>query len=314
MRIFRRKERLMGNRFILGVVGEDEELANQALEEAVNEIKRIEALFTTFNDSSITNQINQKSGKSAVKVPEEFLQLMVRAEKISNLTEGAFDLSYGSLDKDFWNFNREMTQLPHPKDAKKAVELINFKNIELNSAEKTVFLKKEGMRIGFGGIGKGYAADQAKKLLIAKGFENGIVNASGDLCCWGKDENGNDWKITLANPDAPEEIIAQIPLKNYAVATSGTYEKFVWIEGKKYSHTIDPKTGYPVKGVKSVTVLAPFAELADALTTPVAVMGIQDGLNMLNQLNGIAAVIIDDQNNLYTTKNLNSKIFEPEKI
>ena len=309
MKIFRRQAHLMGNRFVLGVVGNNESKAEEALHLAVEEIKRIEALLSTYLENSIINQVNQMAGKQPVKVPQEVFQLIQRAQKISDLTDGAFDLSYGSLDKRFWNFDLKMTQLPNPTDAKASVELINFKNIELNLDNQSVFLKNVGMRIGFGGIGKGYAADRAKKVLIDLGFENGLVNASGDLCAWGKDENGEAWKIALSNPDAPTEAIAEIPLNDYAVATSGTYEKFVWIDGIKYSHTIHPKTGFPVRGIKSVTVIAPFAELADALTTPVAVMGVEAGMHLLNQLNGIAGVVIDDDNRLFVTENLNKKAF-----
>lgn len=310
MKIFRRQEHLMGNRFVLGVVGENQKKADDALALAVKEIQRIESLFSTYQENSIINEINRNAGKKPIKVSEEVFQLIRRAQKISNLTDGAFDLSYGSLDTNFWNFNQQMTQLPNSVDAQKSVDLINFRNIELDDNSLSVLLKKEGMRIGFGGIGKGYAADRAKQVLKQTGFENGLVNASGDLCAWGKDEKGEDWKIALSNPDAPLDVLAEIPLRNYAVATSGTYEKFVWIDGVKYSHTINPKTGFPVHGIKSVSVIAPFAELADALTTPVAVMGVEAGMNLLNQLNGIAAVVIDDQNKIYTTKNLHINVFE----
>lgn len=306
MRIFRRQDHLMGNRFVLGVVGEDQMKADNALNLAVEEIKRIERLFSTYQEDSLINKINQQAGISPVKVTEEVFQLTQRANKISDLTDGAFDLTYGSLDKDFWNFNQQMTSLPDFKKAEKAVELINFKNIELNPEESSIYLRKAGMRIGFGGIGKGYAADRAKYILNHQGFENGLVNASGDLCAWGRDEYGEDWKIALAHPDAPEQVLAEIPLRNYAVATSGTYEKFVWIGGIKYSHTIHPKTGYPVRGTKSVTVIAPFAELADALTTPIAVMGVEAGMHLLNQLNGVAGIVVTDDNQLFTTNNLQS--------
>lgn len=313
MKIFRRQEHLMGNRFVLGVVGDKESKALEALQLAVDEIKRVEALFSTYQENSIINQINLKAGIEAVEVPEEVFQLIKRAQKISDLTDGAFDLTYGSLDKNFWNFNVKMKELPKPANAKEAVALINYKNIQLDAENRKVFLLEKGMRIGFGGIGKGYAADRAKQVLKGIGFENGIVNASGDLCAWGTDEKGETWKIALSNPDAPTEAIAEIPLQNYAVATSGTYEKFVWIDGVKYSHTIHPKTGYPVRGTKSVTVIAPFAELADALTTPIAVMGVEAGLHLLNQLNGVAGVVIDDDNRLYVTENLNKKAFAPNK-
>lgn len=313
MKIFRRQEHLMGNRFVLGVVGDKESKALEALQLAVDEIKRVEALFSTYQENSIINQINLKAGIEAVEVPEEVFQLIKRAQKISDLTDGAFDLTYGSLDKNFWNFNVKMKELPKPANAKEAVALINYKNIQLDAENRKVFLLEKGMRIGFGGIGKGYAADRAKQVLRELGFENGIVNASGDLCAWGTDEKEETWKIALSNPDAPTEAIAEIPLQNYAVATSGTYEKFVWIDGVKYSHTIHPKTGYPVRGTKSVTVIAPFAELADALTTPIAVMGVEAGLHLLNQLKGVAGVVIDDDNRLYVTENLNKKAFAPNK-
>lgn len=312
MKIFRQQEHLMGNRFVLGVVGDKESKALEALQWAVDEIKRIESLFSTYQENSIINQVNNAAGEQAINVPEEVFHLIQRAQKISDLTDGAFDLTYGSLDKNLWNFNQHMKELPKPQNAQEAVALINYKNIELDAQTCSVFLKQKGMRMGFGGIGKGYAADRAKQVLKTAGFENGIVNASGDLCAWGLDEKQEPWKIALSNPDAPAEVLAEIPLQNYAVATSGTYEKFVWIEGVKYSHTIHPKTGYPVRGTKSVTVIAPFAELADALTTPIAVMGVEAGMHLLDQLQGVAGVVIDDDNRIFTTKNLNKKVFDPK--
>jgi thiamine biosynthesis lipoprotein len=297
----------MGNRFDLGVVGDDEVKANQALGKAIIEIKRIEALLSTYQSDSQINQVNEKAGISPVKVDEEVFNLVERAQRISELTQGAFDLSYGSLDKSFWNFDQNMKQLPSKELAKNAVHLINFKNIILNRANGTVFLVEKGMRIGFGGIGKGYAADQAKKMLVDEGFMNGIVNASGDMCAWGKRADGEDWTVGLSNPDFPRDILSEFSLNDSAVATSGNYEKFVIIDGQKYSHTIHPKTGFPIHGIKSVTVFAPFAELADALTTPIAVMGVEIGLHLMNQMNGVACIIIDDMNQVFSTKNIHEK-------
>jgi thiamine biosynthesis lipoprotein len=176
--------------------------------------------------------------------------------------------------------------------------------IELDPQAKTIFLKKKGMRIGFGGIGKGYAADQAKQLLVGLGYENGLVNASGDMCAWGFRTDGNPWHVGIVDPDHPKEVLADFDLVNAAVATSGTYEKFVLIDGKRYSHTIHPKTGLPVQGIKSVSVLAPFAELADALTTPIAVMGVEVGLDLVNQLQGVTCVIVDDENQIHQAKHI----------
>jgi len=307
MRLFQRNELLMGNRFDLGVVGDDEVKANQALEKVIIEIKRIEALLSTYQSDSQINQVNEKAGISPVKVDEEVFNLVERAQRISELTQGAFDLSYGSLDKSFWNFDQNMKQLPSKELAKNAVHLINFKNIILDRTSGTVFLVEKGMRIGFGGIGKGYAADQAKKLLVKEGFMNGVVNASGDMCAWGKRADGEDWTVGISNPDFPRDILSEFSLNDSAVATSGNYEKFVIIDGQKYSHTIHPKTGFPIHGIKSVTVFAPFAELADVLTTPIAVMGVEIGLHLMNQMNGVACIIIDDMNQVFSTKNIHEK-------
>ena len=307
MQLFQRNELLMGNRFDLGVVGDDEVKANQALEKAIIEIKRIEALLSTYQANSQINQVNSNAGISPVKVDEEVFNLVERAQRISELTQGAFDLSYGSLDKSLWNFDQNMKQLPSKELAKNAVHLINFKNILLDRANETIFLAKKGMRIGFGGIGKGYAADQAKKVLVGLGFTDGIVNASGDMCAWGKRADGEDWTVGISNPDFPRDILSEFSLNDSAVATSGNYEKFVLIDGQKYSHTIHPKTGFPMQGIKSVTVFAPFAELADALTTPIAVMGVEVGLHLMNQMKGVACIIIDDANQVFSTKNIHEK-------
>ena len=168
----------------------------------------------------------------------------------------------------------------------------------------TVFLKEEGMRIGFGGIGKGYAAEMAKRLLQRLGVKSGIVNASGDLTAWGFQPDGKAWTIGIVNPNFSGKIFSYMNITDLAVATSGNYEKFVMIDGMKYSHTINPKTGLPVRGIKSVTIITPNAEIADAMATPVTIMGIQAGLDMINQIKDIEAIVIDDNDVIYTTKNL----------
>lgn len=300
----------MGNRFDLAVVGSNELDARAALEKAVLEIQRIEQLLSTYRPDSQTNQINEMAGISPVIVDAEVFELIQRAQRISDLTQGAFDLTYGSMDKSLWNFDQKMTQLPSPELAKKSVQLIDYQQVELDIHNKSVFLKKKGMRLGFGGIGKGYAADRAKALLVTLGFQHGLVNASGDLCAWGNKENGKPWSIGVVHPDQSDQIIAHFDLKNSSVATSGNYEKFVVIDGKKYSHTIDPNTGYPIQGIKSVTVFAPFAELADALTTPIAVMGVSIGLDLINQIPGLGCVVIDDDNQVFYSESIKRQQLE----
>jgi thiamine biosynthesis lipoprotein len=302
--LHRRVLRLMGNRFEISVLGDDELWANNLIESAISEIRRIERLLTTFNESSQTNLINANAGIKPAKVDKEVFNLLLRSIRISNLTQGAFDISYGSIDKRLWNFDKTMTALPDSATAKKMVRLINYKNIILDREATTVFLKEKGMRIGFGGIGKGYAADRARLVLEQNGVVGGVVNAAGDLTTWGTQPNGKPWTVGIADPNTRQHPFSFLDISNMAVATSGNYEKFVTIDGKRYSHTIDPKTGLPVTGIKSVTIICASAELADALATPVTVMGIKAGLDLINQMKNIACIIIDDNNKLYTSKNI----------
>jgi len=295
----------MGNRFEITVVADNEHWATDRIDEAVAEIRRIENLLTTFNENSQTNLINRNAGIRPVKVDKEVFDIIQRSKRISSITQGAFDISYGSVDKTLWNFDKTMTSLPDAATAKKLVKLINYQNILLDETESTVFLKEKGMRIGFGGIGKGYAAERAKLMLKQGGVESGIVNAAGDLTAWGHQPNGKDWTIGIADPDATHHPFSYLAITDMAVATSGNYEKFVVIDGKKYSHTIDPKTGLPVTGIKSVTIISPNAEIADAMATPVMIMGIKVGLNIINQVKGLACIIIDDNDKIYTSKNIN---------
>ncbi|WP_255068663.1 FAD:protein FMN transferase [Lacihabitans sp. LS3-19] len=294
----------MGNRFAITVSDKDAKNAESNIDKAVAEISRIENLLTTFSENSQTFRINQNAGIMPVELDSEVFSLIERAGRISKLTDGAFDLSYGSLDKSLWNFDKNMTSLPDIETAKNNVRLINYRNIILDKTNQTVFLKDKGMRIGFGGIGKGFAADRAAQLLKKLGVESGIVNASGDLITWGNNINGQPWTISLAHPDLPTKAFSELNISNLAVATSGNYEKFVIIDGKKYSHTIDPKTGLPISGIKSVSIICPIAELADALATPVTILGVEKGLDLINQMNNVACVIIDDHNFVYKSDNI----------
>jgi thiamine biosynthesis lipoprotein len=293
----------MGNTFSFNVVHDDEQKAQALIDKAIAEIQRIERLLTTFNDGSQTNQINLNAGIQPVKVDPEVFELIERSIRISNLTQGAFDITYGSIDKSLWNFDRAMTSLPDAAVAKRMVYLIDYRNIILDHVDYSVMLKNKGMRIGFGGIGKGYAADRGKSILQRSGVKSGIVNASGDLTAWGAQHDGTPWQISIADPDTKTPFTS-FPLHNMSVATSGSYEKFAMINGKRYSHTIDPKTGLPATGIKSVTVISPIAELSDALATPVTVMGVVPALHMINQMKGVACIIIDDDNVVHTSRNI----------
>lgn len=305
--VHKRILKLMGNRFEISVVSDNEEWAHSRIDMAVAEIARIERLLTTYNEESQINQINAMAGIAPVMVDKEVFDLISRSVRISALTQGAFDITYGSIDKSLWNFDVNMTALPDKETALNSVRLINYQNIELDAENATVFLKEKGMRIGFGGIGKGYAADRAKLVLQQAGVSNGIVNAAGDLVTWGNQPDGRPWTIAIADPDKADKPFSAVNISNMAVATSGNYAKYAVIDGKRYSHTIDPKTGLPVSGIKSVTIICPSAEFADAMATPVTVMGAQVGLHLINQLQHVACIIVTDDNKVFTSKNINIK-------
>ena len=302
---FKKSCKLMGNHFELTVVAGDEKWAHERIAAGVSEIQRIERLLTTFSDDSETNLINQNAGEKPVIVSAETFNLIERSLRISQITQGAFDITYGSIDKRLWNFDQNMTSLPDKETAKNMVRLINYRKVILDREKCTVFLKEKGMRIGFGGIGKGYAAERAKLVMKQQGVESGVVNASGDLTAWGLQPDGKPWTIGIANPDAKHEVFSYMSITDMAVATSGNYEKFVMIDGKKYSHTINPRTGLPITGIKSVTIITTNAEIADAMATPVMIMGISTGLHMIDQIKDIEAVIIDDHDRMYTSRNIN---------
>lgn len=295
----------MGNRFELSVVAESEQWAAEMIDAGIEEIKRIERLLTTFSDDSETNKVNANAGIKPMAVSRETFELVKRSIVISKVTQGAFDITYGSIDKRLWNFDKDMTSLPDKATAKKMVRLINYRNITLDEDNCTIFLRERGMRIGFGGIGKGYAAERAKFIMKQQGVTSGVVNASGDLNTWGLQPGGKKWTIGIANPDASHQVFSYLNISDLAVATSGNYEKFIMIDGKKYSHTINPRTGLPVTGIKSVTIITTNAEIADAMATPVTIMGVYAGLDLINQMKDIEAIIIDDDDKLYTSKNIN---------
>jgi len=302
--VFKRACKLMGNRFELTVVATNERWANTKIDAGIAEIQRIEKLFTTFSDDSETNLINSNAGIMPVKVSPETFNLIKRSLRISEVTQGAFDITYGSIDKRLWNFDQTMTALPDQETARQMVRLINYRNVILDDENCTVFLKEKGMRIGFGGIGKGYAAERAKQVMKEQGVQSGVVNASGDLTAWGLQPDGNPWTVGIANPDSSHDVFSYINITGLAVATSGNYEKFVTINGRRYSHTINPLTGLPVTGIKSVTIITTNAEIADAMATPVMIMGVRAGLDLIDQMRDIEAVIIDDDNRMYTSKNI----------
>ena len=307
--IFKKKQSLLGSPFEITVVAVDSIQGNQFADLAIAEVKRIENLISDWIPTTQISKVNQNAGIAPVKVDQEVFDLVERAKKISKLTSGAFDISYASMDK-IWKFDGSMKEMPSPEAIKKSVERVGFENIILNSKDTTIFLKNKGMKLGLGGIGQGYIADKIKALLQEKGCSSGLVNVSGDINTWGKQPNGQFWTVGIINPLNKNKVFATFPLDDSAVETSGSYEKYVSFNGKRYSHIIDPRTGYPATGIISVSVFAKQTELADALATGIFVLGIEVGLDLINQLNGIECIIVDEKGTIHVSKNIDIKKYQ----
>lgn len=304
----KRKLYMLGSPFEMTVVAKDTIQGNIYIDMAVAEVKRIENLISDWIPTTQISQVSKNSGIQPVKVDKEVYDLVERAIKVSQLTSGAFDISYASMDK-IWKFDGSMKAMPTPEAIKQSVARIGYQKIVLDAKAQTIYLKEKGMKLGLGGIGQGYIADKIKDLLLSKGCTSGIVNVSGDINAWGNQTTGKPWTVAIVNPMNKNKVFATFPLENSSVETSGSYEKFVVFDGKRYSHIIDPRTGYPAQGVVSVSVFAKQTEIADALATGIFVLGVDVGLNLVNQLKGIGCIIVDDKGEIHTSKNIDIKKF-----
>jgi thiamine biosynthesis lipoprotein len=297
--IFRRKARLMGDQFEISVVGKDAMWAEDRIDDAIAEINRVEKLLSTFSDDSSINEINRNAGIKPVKADPETFRLIDRSLQISKLTHGAFDITYYAGDKDLPALENSGTT-----SVKTVVSRVNYRNVVLDAGEQTVFLKEEGMRIGFGANCKGYAADRARYVLQMNGVSSGVINSGGDLLTWGAQPDNEAWTIATADPNQKDHHFANINISNMAVAKSVNTEKFTASINKKYPGTTVAKKGFQVSGIKSVSMISPSAELADSMATPLMSIGINAGLYLINQLNQIACIIVDDHDRVYTSKDV----------
>ena len=305
--------KLMGSRYEITAVAEDTVKAKIGIDAAIAEIRRIENIISTHIETSETSEINRNAGIKPVKVSKELFDLIQRCIKISDLTDGAFDISWAAMEG-VWVFDSKHNNIPADSVVQKAFNKVGYKNIILDKENQSVFLKEKGMRIGFGAIGQGFSANKGRDKMIEVGITSGIVNASGEVLTFGKQADGTNWKIGISNPDRKEKAYAWLEVSEMCIATSGNYEKFFDIDGRRYSHIINPKTGYPVEGVKSVTIICADAELADALATSVFVLGEKAGINLINQLKGVDCIIVNNNNEKISSKNLNLNYYQPNEI
>ena len=296
----------MGTVIEITLIGDNEEAANMAALRAFQEVKRIEQLMSPWIESADVFRINQSAGKERVKISPETLEVIKKAQEISELSDGRFDITIGPL-AELWRKAREKKIPPFAEEVKEKLGLVNFKNIEEIDREGKVFLKKKGMAIDLGGIAKGYAVDRAFELLKSLGYKNLIVNAGGDLRVGGLKDN-QPWSIGIQHPRESKNFLARISISDMAVATSGDYERFFIYGGKRYHHIFNPKDGFPTDDCQSVTVLCKEGMMADALATAVFVLGPEKGYALCQKLEGVDCLIMDKEGKIIFSPGLKDRI------
>ncbi|MCX7793890.1 MAG: FAD:protein FMN transferase [Thermodesulfovibrionales bacterium] len=282
-RLYRKTMIVMDTVVTVTVIADSEERADRVIDRVFGELKKMEGLFNFYSDQSEISEINRNAGLKPVRVSDDTMALLKKALQISELTGGAFDISTGPLTI-LWDFHKQ--EIPDRGSIKKALKLVNFKNIVLDERNNTVFLKKKGMLIDPGGIAKGYGADRAVEILKAEGIKAALVAIAGDIRAYGIKEDRTPWIIGIRNPrsENSDDLIATLPLRDSAISTSGDYERFFIKENKRYHHIINPGTGYPSASTGGVSVIAEEGYLSDSLATAVFVLGPEKGMELLKRL------------------------------
>jgi FAD:protein FMN transferase len=288
----------------------DEAAIRPKLDKALAEIRRLERLMTTWRDDSEISRINQAAGKTAVAVGPETLAVIDKSLWVAQRSEGVFDISFEAM-RDLWRFDENKVEEVPSRDAiDKARELIDYRKITVDKAAKTVKLEKPGMRISLGGIAKGYAVDAAAKVLSAEGLASYYVQAGGDLYVRGKKPDGSAYRVGVRDPrgQGPTDYFAMIDVTDHAFSTAGDYERAFVKDGKRWHHIIDPRTGYPARESRSVTVWAKDAFIADGIDDAIFILGPAKGLEICEEIDDCGAVVVDGRNKVWVSKRLESKI------
>jgi thiamine biosynthesis lipoprotein len=290
IRIIKRTQILLGTVVEIQVRDADEKNAEDVITKAFAEVKRIDDLFTTYNEASPVWKLNN-SADSIISVDPEIYNLIVLCDSITRLSNGSFDVSLDNLTK-VWGFYTDDPQLPTKAEIDSSLLNSGWQKITLLGDNKII--KKENVGLNFGAIAKGYAVDKAIDVLKKLGIKEALVNAGGEISVIGK-----DWIVGVQHPREINSIIKKIKLDEFTVATSGDYEQYFEVGGVRYHHILDPKTGYPSTGLQSVTIIYKSNTLADALATAVFVMGKENGMKLIESLDDTEAMIIDSGGEIF---------------
>ncbi len=298
---------MMGTEVSVQVWHENDEDGLAVIEDAFNEVARIEGLMSTYIEGSEISEINRAAAEGPVPAGDELINLILRSLDISLLTRGAFDITYDSIGQ-YYDFRGR--QRPDAAKIQEELERIDYRLVEVDRLAGTVRFLAPGVRINLGGIAKGYAVERAVSLLRSRGIRHGIVTAGGDSRLLG-DRLGQPFMVGIRNPRNDDEVALTIPLEDEAISTSGDYERYFEEDGQRYHHIIEPATGLPAGGVRSATIIGPDAVLTDALSTSVFVLGVDQGLTLIATLPDYEGIVIDAEGRLFYSDGLRPPDPEP---
>jgi FAD:protein FMN transferase len=283
-----RTEAIMGTRCYVELWSEDPVKGNDAIDAVMAELRRIDNLMSHYKPESQLSQINEYANERAVQVDKELFDLIKLSTHYSQITEGAFDITYASVG---YLYDYPHHVHPTEEQIRETLPAVNWHNMLLDEEHHTVRFEHPGMRIDLGGIGKGYAVDRGIDILKGRGIERALVTAGGDSRIIG-DRMGRPWLVAVRHPDNPNKVVTRIPLANSAVSTSGDYERFFDEGGVRYHHIIDPRTGHSASKVRSATILAPTATQTDGMSKTAFVLGPEKALEIINRLPEYDAVFV----------------------
>jgi FAD:protein FMN transferase len=306
-RIFKKSKALLDTLITIQVVADRPERAEKAIDRAFAEVKRLGDLLNFYSEESELAKINRSAGISDVKVSPETLGVIEKAVSASENTGGAFDITIGP-EIILWDFAEK--RKPDEATIKERLSLVNYQSIVIDREKSTIFLMKRGMLIDLGGIAKGYIADRAVEQLKKEGTVSGIVAVAGDIRAFGDKPDRRPWRVGIRNPrqsGSDDEIMAMIELRDMAISTAGDYERFFIVDGNRYHHILDPKTGHPAKACRSVSVIAGEGVSADSYSTAVFILGPEKGIEVLRKM-GFEGLIVDEHGKVHMSDGLRDRI------
>jgi thiamine biosynthesis lipoprotein len=297
---FQREEAIMGTRVAVELWADDAALAQRAMDSVIAEMRRTDELMSTYKPESQLSQVNAHAHERPVAVDADIIEVVERGLAMSRLSGGAFDITYASVG---YLYDYRAHQRPTDEQIAAALPGVDYRQVEVDHAARTIRFLRPGVRIDLGGIAKGYAVDRSIDHLRALGIRHAMVNAGGDTRLLG-DRRGKPWVVGIRDPRNESRVVTRLPLADEAISTSGDYERYFEEDGVRYHHILVPGTGRAARGVRSATVLGANATLTDALSTTVFVLGVERGMQLIAGLPGVEAVVVDDAGRIFHSDGL----------